>query len=239
MPSNPRHRMVYLILSLLACSALAVAATGPEIAVDKDSLSLGEVEEGQIARAQFSVMNRGDAPLTIREIRTSCGCTEAVSRTNEIAPGQKAEVDVTYNSTGLSHGSKTQSVMVLSTDPKNPVVRVQVFADVIRRVSVEPTSLVASIPRFQEQMAFPVTIKNNSPEPVTVTMSTWEGAITSAVLEPPDIIIDPNSERRVSILVDLTKPEKGRMVNGRLSLATNHPSAKRVDLRLMIKLDPE
>jgi hypothetical protein len=234
-----RQSIVAVLVALFACFPPTVAAVDPEIAVDRDSLELGDIEEGQKAHAEFFITNRGGAPLVIKEVRTSCGCTEATIRVNELPPGEKAATSVTYDSTGLSHGRKTQSVMVESNDPRYPVVKVRVFAQVIRLVSVEPTSLVARLPRFQQQMVFPVTIKNHGQEPITVSVSTWEGAIANAALEPTETQIDPNSEARVRIRMDLTKPEKGRIVNGRLSLTTNHASTKRMDLRLLIKLDQD
>jgi len=56
---------------------VASAATGPEIALDKTDHDFGDVRVGRSVQARVSLSNKGDAPLIIQNVRTSCGCAKA------------------------------------------------------------------------------------------------------------------------------------------------------------------
>ena len=45
----------------------------------------------------FTGENRGDKPLVILDVVTSCGCTVPASPKRPILPGQKTEITVTYD----------------------------------------------------------------------------------------------------------------------------------------------
>jgi hypothetical protein len=232
-----RYIKFLIACMLIIFPVIACGESGPEISVDETSHDFGDVRVGDVVKTQFSVTNKGDSLLVINDVKTTCGCTGALHGEKEIPPGQKTEISVSYDSSGLSAGRKTQSVIIHSNDPKNPALRLQVFANIIHEISIEPTALFTRLPSFQEHVSFPVTAKNNSKQPVTLDMSGVQGAISKATLQPEKVVVQPNSESRFSIEVDLIKPLDTRVIVGGVSIRTDHPSLSQLPLKCLIKID--
>ena len=197
----------------------------------------GIVQVGDVVQTQFRVINKGDAPLVIDEVRTTCGCAVAGSHAKEVPPGQDTEIAVSYDSVGLSPGRKTQSVLIHTNDRKNSVTKFQMFATVIHPIVIEPTNLIAKLSHFQERVTFPMTARNNTPQPVTLVVSGGRRGNSKAVLQPEKVVVQPNSETRFQIEMDLKKPDKGNVVNGAVTISTDHPKATEIRLRCLIKFD--
>ena len=45
----------------------------------------------------FEFTNTGDAPLIIKDVKSSCGCTVPTKPTEPILPGKTGKIDVKYN----------------------------------------------------------------------------------------------------------------------------------------------
>ena len=45
----------------------------------------------------FEFTNTGDAPLIIKDVRSTCGCTVPTKPTEPIMPGKTGKIDVKYN----------------------------------------------------------------------------------------------------------------------------------------------
>jgi hypothetical protein len=232
-----RYKEIGITFVLCIFPAILVGATGPEIALDRSEHDFGDVQVGDVVETKFKVINKGDATLVIDEVRTTCGCAVAGSHAKELPPGQDTEIAVTYDSVGLSPGRKTQSVLVHTNDRKNSVTKFQMFATVIHPIIIEPTNLIARLPSFQERIGFPMSATNNSPQPVTLVVSAVEGAISKAALQPEKIVVQPSSETRFQIEMELKKPDKGNVLNGAVSISTDHPKASEIRLRCLIKFD--
>jgi hypothetical protein len=232
-----RYKEIGIILLLCLFPATLVGATGPEITLDRSEHDFGDVQVGDVVHTQLRVINNGDAPLVIDEVRTTCGCAVTGSYAKEVPPGQKIEISVSYDSVGLSPGRKTQSVLIHTNDPKNSVSKFQMFATVIHPINIEPSNLIAKLSHFQERATFPMTARNNTPQPVTLVVSAVEGAISKAVLQPEKIVVQPNSETRFQIEMELKKRDKGNVVNGAVTISTDHPKASEIRLRCLIKFD--
>jgi hypothetical protein len=235
--SRAQHCVTGLSLLLCLLFTLASAAEGPEIALDRIDHDFGDVQVGRVVQARIAVSNKGDAPLIIDKAHTSCGCTKAASADKEVPPGAKTEISVSYDSEGLSQGRKTQTVFIHSNDSKNPSSTIRIFANIVHPVSVDPSSLVVRLPRFQEHVSTPVTARNNSEQRVTLSVAGFEGAIRGASLQPENVSIEPNSEARFKIEMDLKRPEKGNALTGEVLIGTDLPGFSRIKLRRLVKFD--
>lgn len=232
-----RYKQITMALLLWFFPAILAGATGPEIALDRAEHDFGDVQVGDVAHTQILVTNRGDATLVIEEVRTSCGCAKAVGHAKEVPPGQKTEIDVSYDSVGLSPGRKTQSVFINSNDKKNPVSKFPIFATVIHPIVIEPANLIARLSHFQDHASFPMTVTNNSSQPVTLVRPAVEGGISKVVLQPEKVVVQPNSETRFQIEMELKRPDKGNVVTGAVSISTDHPKVSQIRLRCLIRFD--
>jgi len=73
---------------------------GAQLSVDEPVCELGEIREGTKAKATFTIVNTGDQPLVILEVKRSCGCTDVVWPKEPLAPGDEGEITAIYNSQG-------------------------------------------------------------------------------------------------------------------------------------------
>ena len=56
-------------------------------------------EDGRVSHV-FTFKNVTEGPLTIKNVRASCGCTTPAWSREPIAPGAEAQITVTYNASG-------------------------------------------------------------------------------------------------------------------------------------------
>ncbi len=89
----------------------------------------GKVQEGDTVKYTFNFKNKGNAPLKIRDIKTSCGCTAALVSSERIEPGKEGTLNVALNTSHRS-GKMSRRVTIYSNDPTNPDMVLTIFADV-------------------------------------------------------------------------------------------------------------
>lgn len=98
--------------------------TGPTttMAFEEESFDFGTVEEGEIVTHTYAFTNTGSEPLIISDARGSCGCTVPSRPTAPIAPGERGEITVRFD-TRNKVGERNQRVTVIAnTNPSRSVI---------------------------------------------------------------------------------------------------------------------
>ena len=91
---------------------------GPRLEVEPEVYDFGEVAEGLLVQAVFTLTNVGDAPLVFtRQPSTSCGCTSAPLPKMRLAPGESAKLVARFDSTGYGGHLVRKYVYLYSNDP--------------------------------------------------------------------------------------------------------------------------
>lgn len=67
-----------------------------------------------IVKCSFAFTNTGTAPLIIHQAFASCGCTVPVWPRKPIKPGERGEIEVTYNGTDKFPGHFQKTVTIRS-----------------------------------------------------------------------------------------------------------------------------
>ena len=99
----------YRIIDTVEVTAKATVH-GPAI-VFTDTVRDLKVVKGDVVPIVFSFRNTGDSVLTISEVIPSCDCLTPTASKTSIAPGEKAEIDVIFDSKDES-GSILRQVYV-------------------------------------------------------------------------------------------------------------------------------
>lgn len=86
---------------------------GPAISFKEKLYDFGVINRGDTVEYTFHFENVGIAPLKILSARGSCGCTVPSYSKDEIAPGEKGEVFVRFNSAGKS-GMQNKTVTLVT-----------------------------------------------------------------------------------------------------------------------------
>lgn len=106
-------------------SATKSSEAQPIIQFDKTEFDFGKILQGEVVSYTFHFTNVGNAPLLILAVDKSCGCTASDFPREPIAPGQKGDIKVTYDSKG-HHGFQTKSLVVnANTNPSYTNLRIK------------------------------------------------------------------------------------------------------------------
>ncbi|MGB0395522.1 MAG: DUF1573 domain-containing protein [Flavobacteriaceae bacterium] len=103
-------KAILFILLIFAPLVLSAQASGPMISFEMETIDYGEITKGSDGFRTFTFENTGDAPLEIQGVRSSCGCTIPKKPEAPIAPGEKGEITVRYDTNRLGVFRKTITV---------------------------------------------------------------------------------------------------------------------------------
>lgn len=116
-------------LVIFFCAACPGVLAAPKIRVERVTHNFGQVEEGIEVSTNFIIHNDGDRPLQIYETKSTCGCTLASLKKRVVSAGATEALKVVMD-TSMKQGLVTKEITVKSNDPKRPVLRLFVSADV-------------------------------------------------------------------------------------------------------------
>ena len=122
------------------CSALfwcLCSGTKAELIWDKSEIELRPKLGDATAVAIFKYENKGDKPIHINAVRTSCGCTVAASEKKDVAPGEKGEISATFH-IGDRTGMQQKTVTVDTDDPTHPSTVLTLKAMISQFLDLQP-----------------------------------------------------------------------------------------------------
>jgi hypothetical protein len=230
------RRKIFLWFVLCLLPIMTTAGTGPRIHLDQDRFDYGDVLYGDEVHAEFAVKNTGDQPLVIEKIRTTCGCTKAVSGSKTIPPGESTTISVAFDTKGLKSGKKRKRVFVHTNDPAQPVVEFPIEATVIKQIEVIPPALTEKLATPVSEVPFSVMVGNSSKSPVTITGLKMRTGEASAEIEPETVVVQPGKREKLQLTLHLPRGSQWAYCIGRLDLVTDHPTERFVRLRYFVQL---
>jgi len=134
MLENPEYNMFPIILLVSPlCLVLQSQVPAPIIAFDAAHHDFGEISEDQKIAHRYIVTNKGNSPLNVKEVRTSCDCTDTAIGKMVLLPGESTFIEVRFNPEGLQ-GKVRRTLDVISDDPATPISKLSFDADVIREI---------------------------------------------------------------------------------------------------------
>ncbi len=107
---NKRRTIAALLL------LAAVSAGAQEISIQNKDIDCGQVVFRHPVTAQYVMKNSGTSPLSIREVRTSCGCTTVSFPKEPIAAGQSFVVSAVYDAKTMGHFNKKIGIYSNASD---------------------------------------------------------------------------------------------------------------------------
>ena len=122
-----------LLLGLTLFLTLNLSAqeqtTGPAIEFTSQVVDYGEIERGSDGIRRFEFTNTGNQPLVISKVYSSCGCTIPKKPEAPIAPGDKGEIQVKYDTNRVGPIRKT--ITVNSNATSTPIVSLKIKGTVL------------------------------------------------------------------------------------------------------------
>ena len=88
----------FCLLTLLPFNVYA-----QQLSVKNEVIDCGNVIYEQPVTAKFEMQNMSSNPISIKDVKTSCGCTTVEYPKGQIAPGESFVVNATYDSRQMGH----------------------------------------------------------------------------------------------------------------------------------------
>jgi hypothetical protein len=107
-------------------------AVYPKADLSSGFYNFGTISRDAVVQRDFLVVNRGDAPLEIREAHTTCGCTTAHLTASVIPPGQASRITMIFNAGFHDVTGQTvrRGLLMTTNDPDHPELEIWVQVSV-------------------------------------------------------------------------------------------------------------
>jgi hypothetical protein len=112
----------------------SVGSNQPKIYFNESEHDFGTIKEGKVVDYLFKFSNKGDAPLKIKNVETSCGCTAALVSSKTIEPGNEGTLKVELNTKDRS-GKMSRSITISSNDPAEPNKVLLISAEIKKEIN--------------------------------------------------------------------------------------------------------
>lgn len=147
--------------------AKAVVTTPPSrkggamLFIPQPQVNFGKVADYEVRNAKVAFTNNGDQVLEVIRVQPTCGCTTTTLKQKLFAPGEGAEIDLTFRPKGA--GSQVKVVKVHTNDSQNPVQTISIKAVVSATVTASPKSLALGIAPLGAGTVGIVTLRGEDP----------------------------------------------------------------------------
>ena len=128
-----RTHIFAFTLSIIIC-----AAARAELKWEQTAVELHPATTDKEAVGHFKYQNTGSKPVRFKSVHTSCGCTVAQTRKEEVAPGEKGEITATFK-IGDRTGTQVKTVTVDTDDPVNATTVLTLKAVIPQELEINPT----------------------------------------------------------------------------------------------------
>lgn len=120
-----------LLFSIVVCVfACLSAGAQPQFTLSRTLVNVGEIMFQEPKIVAFEFVNTGDMPLQILSVHPSCGCISVVYPQQEVVPGQKGEIQATFDAAMLGVFVKEIEVMTnVADEPCYLVIQGKVTTD--------------------------------------------------------------------------------------------------------------
>jgi hypothetical protein len=202
----------------LSLSTSTLAASGPQLVVDRPEFDFGTVTEGKKVTHVFVLNNNGTAPIVIKRTRTSCGCTVANASSPIIQPGKKAEIKAAFDSTNFS-GNVKKIVTVESNDPKKPQYELVLKGSVAAKINIMPARADFGTVKAGSAKELTLTVENRMGRPLRIKSVT--SSLPQVTARAPHGTVQPWASAR--IIVKAAPRNEDRLMSGFLNVVTDSP----------------
>jgi len=96
-----------------------------KIAFEETIHQFGTIKQGDVVKHDFKFTNKGNAPLVIKSVEKSCGCTFPSYPFIPIEPGKEGTIGVTFDSKGKVGPQKPTITVVTNGRPRTLKLNLQ------------------------------------------------------------------------------------------------------------------
>jgi hypothetical protein len=154
-------------MTALVCFSGGNVFAAPSLKADNPKFDFGEVFQGEKVPHVFEFTNAGDETLKIDRVRSSCGCTAVLVSEKIIQPGEKGEIQTSFDSNRF-RGDVKKTIYLYSNDPVRPTMQFQLGGKVLEIVSIEPAQINFGTVVPGKAVTSTVLLHNQGTKPLTL-----------------------------------------------------------------------
>ncbi len=209
-----------------APAAPTAPGDGPRIVVEEPVKDLGDLWIGDVIEHYWVIKNEGKAPLNIKDVKASCGCTAIPDYDKVIAAGATGKIGAKLDTAKVGPGFPvSKTVTVTSDDPQNPSTTLTLKTMVKAYVSIEPRMLnLGALESGDAVVSGSATITNNMSEPLTIEMEPPTGSSNFKAT-----LVEVESGKVFKVNVEGVPPFPEGQIRTLFKFKTNHPKQPTVD----------
>lgn len=176
------------ILAAVACCLSLCTKAQPQMLVDKNVYEFGAVAWRKPVSATFTLTNKGNKPLVISHVSTSCGCTAVKWEQAPIAPGKSGNVTATFDAATLGHFDKMVGVYCNASDlPVYLRLRGDVVSEVKDYSGTYPYT-IGALRLNSDSLVFTDVRKGEKPVAELAVINTAKSRYTPVVMQMPGFL---------------------------------------------------
>jgi hypothetical protein len=123
--------------SLFFLLCLATGTAFGQLTWETTQQTFNSKPKDEFVTAKYKFTNTGTQPITVENVRTSCGCTTAVLKKTVYAPGESGEIESRFTFSGRT-GRQEKAIMVQTSDKPNDPTILQLHVYIEDIVKIEP-----------------------------------------------------------------------------------------------------
>lgn len=212
-------RILAITALILTFSISAIAATAPELVVEKPVFEFGTIPQGEKVEHAFVLKNKGSAPLTIKNTRTSCGCTVANASSSVIQPGKNTVIKASFDSSNF-FGNVAKTISVETNDPKTPVFVLTLKGTIVEEITTSPRQVNLGTLKTGASKEVTIIIENKGNKQLKLT--DVKSSLPQTTVRVARSVINPGGTGIISVIA--TARNDDRMLSGYLTIKTSSPS---------------
>ena len=210
-------------LFLLLFPTTILYAGAPLIRIDNPDHDFGTIYRGDTAEHIFIIRNAGNAPLEIKNVRSSCGCTVPTISKRILEPQESTELKAVFDSRRF-RGQVTKNIFVYSNDLENPIKKLSIQAEIREDLKVRPSTVYFAGLKAGEKVERNLLIKNLSQD--TIRIKEIASTISSINLELSKMTIEPGDSANLKLVINEVKKKMKLMGELTIFNTSHQPELK-------------
>jgi Protein of unknown function (DUF1573) len=162
--------------------------------------------------AKYRFTNVAAVPVTIKDVQTSCGCTTAVPKKWEYAPGESGEIEATFQFGGHIGHQEKWIFVTTSVAPREPTL-LRLIVNIPVAITIEPEFLLWRVGEQAEPKTIRIVVGDGFPAKI-VSVQADNSAVKLGLHE-----VRPGKEMEVTV----TPPDTNKPESAVLSIRTDYP----------------
>jgi hypothetical protein len=220
----------------LAASLLAVetaSASWADKMFDELTKDFGSVPRGPMLKHYFRVVNNTNEPVTISNVRVSCGCTNATALKTYLKPGEETHIYATMDTTRFV-GPKTVTIFVQFSSPSFEEVRLWVQANGRDDFKVGPDTLALGQVKRGSNPSAAVVVTFYGLQDTKITEVKTESNYIHTVVKP---VKTDSGENAFELKASLRSDTPAGKWYSDVWLKTNNPSLPQIRVPLTVEIE--